>query len=131
MCIFFMSINRFRHYIIGIEEIDKEHLEFLELFESLDTEFIATKEIEEIRERLFLHFKNEEDYMERINYPYKNAHKIEHSYIKDKIDSIISKSKKSEDFTIRFTISSLKESLYKHIDDYDTQIGNFVNKRTK
>jgi len=123
-----MDKESFKHYMIGVKEIDDEHLVLLELMEKISLCAVGDKECikritNDIYEQTVIHGTHEEAFMEKINYPYITYHKQEHASILTRLRKL--KHNRVIHMPQRFLMESIREAVLGHIDKYDMQIGDF------
>lgn len=85
-------------YIIGIEEIDKQHEQLFNItnraYDLLKNEFTLDKYdkivviLGELKDYTVFHFKTEEEYMLKINYKRYFSQKVEHDEFINKINQV-------------------------------------------
>ena len=125
-----MDPDRFVHYILGIKEIDDEHLNIIQMFVEIstlrDSDCILYK-LEMFLKLIKEHFKNEEKLMEDHNFPYILHHKNEHKHIEFKIEKLIKNNKAKNKVELKYFINVLEDSLLRHIDQQDRQITEYLN----
>lgn len=84
-------------YSLGIEEVDLQHQDLLEMVNHLWLERMSPmnrkafqQKIREIIEFAQLHFETEESYFRKYDYPETQAHMIEHDFFRQKMNFFIS-----------------------------------------
>ena len=126
-----MNLERFRHYVVGIPEIDAEHWELCILLNEVaegankrDPKLLKELVIN-LSDRLKEHFVNEEKAMEDRDYPWLRPHKEDHQRMLNAIDRFLGR---TTDFgyTSTFFCSDLENLLIDHIDHQDRQYETFL-----
>jgi len=80
-------------FSVGVKQIDKQHKHFIgimdELFEAMqsDNKNAVPKIIIELTSYANMHFATEETYFDKFNYAESEAHKAEHTKIKNQVKS--------------------------------------------
>ena len=131
-----MNKERFRHYKLGYEAIDNEHLEILIL---MDDAMIASKDrdipklnecLNHIKACLTDHFNHEETLMDKIDYPYKAWHKEVHARVSNSLSETFNRytqNKNSVAAHIALT-RELEKIIAHHVDETDRQLVEYLNK---
>lgn len=93
-----MSIKWSDDYLIGVENIDRQHKKLFEIankaYDLLRNEFYTDKFdriveiLSELKEYTVFHFQTEEDYMQQIGYKKLFSQKIEHQNFINKINAV-------------------------------------------
>jgi hemerythrin-like metal-binding protein len=138
-----MSAERFIHYTIGLDEVDKQHFE---LFTNLDKLVACLKQsnieccltmLDEVKAKFVNHCVTEEQLMDSYEYPYVRYHKEHHhtvliGQITSMIDSITksAKSTNSMYYTPEF-IRSFEQTFLNHLDHEDRNFGEWIIKNKK
>lgn len=119
-----------KHNLLGVPELDREHLELANLLNKLNAAVIANQSAEvtarlltKLTSQILFHFQNEDRLMDKYGSPDKEAHKSEHQrlietvgYLKDKFDQ----------GGEMMALHSLKEWLLGHIAGSDRQLGEYI-----
>ncbi len=121
-------------YLTGIESVDREHEELVQLINDLDTALTEQKDdiqtvaksiLHQLRNYASTHFKNEEDYMEKIHDPELKKQQKEHADFLQKINEIpLDGSFSAED--LNKILNFLIRWLFHHILHSDRMIGKSV-----
>jgi hemerythrin-like metal-binding protein len=132
-----MTPDRFKHYTLGIPEIDNEHRAIFDALNNLK-DSIANKDVNKSWENkeIFInilknHLINEERLQEIWNFPYKQHHRDRHPSV-----VLAAYKRKSDDgrciiddnCILNLDTSSIIATLAMHIDEYDFQYIPFYNK---
>ncbi|RDU22882.1 bacteriohemerythrin [Anaerosacchariphilus polymeriproducens] len=121
-------------YLIGIEQIDKEHEKLFEIAEKvyqlLQDKFIPDKYdnirqvLIELREYTIMHFEHEEEYMKSIQYKRMFTQKVEHDAFRKKIEDLeFEKLDEKQEEMIKEILEFLTNWLVHHILETDKLIG--------
>ncbi len=106
----------------GIEEIDLQHSQFVDLFNHFNVAQQDRHEVNRIldglRDYVLYHFILEESLMEDAGYVFFRAHKKVHELIKKRLNEIYFRFKAGDDVTGR--LGSLLNNMYNHIQHDDT-----------
>ncbi len=128
-----MSLERFRHYTIGVPEIDAEHWELCALLNEAfkfakDRDAEALKKlVKELSAKLQEHFENEESAMADKSYPWLAAHIEDHQRMMRAMDRFLRRAN-DECYSTLYFSSDLEELLMQHIDQQDRQYEHFICK---
>jgi hemerythrin-like metal-binding protein len=114
-----MTPERFKHYITGIEKIDKEHWRVFELFASIGQSSIDSSELLALMKA---HHTDEEQFMRDINYPYYESHIKAHEDLHTAVVNLCTKSTPSKSYAAGMVMEAYKH----HIDWSDMQLSQFV-----
>lgn len=126
-----MNNDVFRHYKLGIEGIDEDHLRMIELVEKITQ---TSREKKWLLGRSYLtelhllkkeHFLEEECLMEKINFPYLSYHKLDHCRIVSELEKFL---KQFGQNGLGFSSDRLVKNVLDHIDHYDRQIMPYYQK---
>jgi hemerythrin-like metal-binding protein len=120
-----MSSESFKHYILGIPDIDKQHWQMFQIIALINDCFdpqVACHLVDALVDGWTSHRDIEERYMRLIKYPYVEAHLQDH----DKMSAAALSLKKKiyEDVEIKggkYYASKIEEMLRQHIDHNDRQ----------
>lgn len=120
--------KRFNNYLLEIDEIDKDHIELIDLLTTITDMIISRKNISNkldiFYSKLDTHFINEEAFMDKIKYPYIAHHKEAHRKTRIDFKNTISRFNESE-ISNSFFVKKLEDNLFYHIDQHDMQISTF------
>lgn len=126
-----MKIESFKHYRLGLEEIDKQHWELFEILNKM-TISLPDSEIVELASTLnklwFEHNITEESLMEEINFPYINAHKSSHEKMNIEFKKFMSKFESDKKYTMEYYKEDLEKMMINHVDIMDSQYGVWAKK---
>lgn len=122
-------------YLIGIEEIDKEHTVLFEIAEEIYqlciNELIPDKYdhiiglVERLKDYASMHFDHEEAYMESIGYKQLFTQKIQHDRFKRKMETIdLAAIDENDEQMIEELLKFVTDWLIDHILYTDKKIGN-------
>lgn len=120
---------------VGVEEIDKQHKEFIAALNALLDAMSKGKGSEEISGLLFFiegyvdkHFKLEEEYMRRFMYPQYRAHKAIHDgFIREMAELKKEFMEKGEAIRLIIKVEkNMLDWLLKHIKEVDKKLGAFL-----
>lgn len=131
-----MNTAEFKHFELGIPEIDDQHLYLLNKMDKVIFNRTCRdihdyiRLIEEIRDELLFHLTYEEELMSGIKFPLLALHKIEHARLVKMIQDVIFEIK-NDDTIDKFAyhiklIGILKEIFIKHLEEHDFQFANFL-----
>ncbi len=129
--------ERFNHYKIGHKEIDDDHMYMFDLMSLASTsssrdELLMTAKL--LQTFWVEHIEREHKFMEDVKFPYIKYHIEEHNKIseafKKSFSSIIDNTINEANITNRYNnpMNHLIETLLNHIDHYDTQFGDYIQK---
>jgi hemerythrin len=120
---------------IGVEAIDSQHKELLLRFDKLLTACQAGQGIEELKKlQAFLddyvhtHFNDEEALQRKHNYPDYEAHRAEHTFFIEQLNTLKAETEKEGISThhVVETNNMLLKWLLNHISKVDTKLGIFL-----
>lgn len=125
-----------KSYEIGIEKIDEQHKNLVEiishLFESMKVG-LGYKEInptiEQLRDYTIYHFTEEEKYMKEINYPEISEHIESHQYFIEIVQDFAKRQLEGEIALSLKLLDFLKNWLLNHILVTDKKIAIFVEEQ--
>ena len=125
-------------FILGVEEIDKQHRLLIEKFnEFIDTYREDPERVMNMMEMLVnyivLHFDTEEKYMEKYGYPDKEQHMKEHREFTKIVNKL------ADDFMVMGASPELEEKvenivggwIREHIPHIDKKLGAYLKDRMK
>lgn len=127
--IFHMDKEVFKHYKLGVDKIDTEHWELIQLMENLLHSPIdedINNKIQELRTKFYLHCLDEEDYMLSISYPFVDAHTEAHQRISSELETCLKRV--AAGHRDKYTTENFIRIFVTHIDHQDLQIVDFINK---
>jgi hemerythrin len=120
---------------VGVEEIDRQHKEFIAALNSLLDAMAKGKGRDEIGNILYFiegyvekHFNLEEEYMRRFMYPKYHAHKAIHDGFRKEM-SVIKQEYGEKGEAIRLVIKvekNMLDWLITHINEVDKKLGAFL-----
>ena len=124
-------------YNIGIEIIDEQHKELLNLTnqlyqacltggETVDTVFKKT--MAGMVKFVKYHFGTEQKLMERINYPWFTEHKKQHDVLIMEILMTAKEYNGNKKFVPNKFVRKLKDWIFHHIAIYDKKLGSYIIK---
>lgn len=119
-----MSVERFKHYKLGIPEIDKEHFELFELLNAVEVAIIngdyksAKEHFDDFFIKLDIHGINEEEMMNLIEYPFMKIHVSQHP---ESTMQMLKYRNKREDEMKFLTVTKIESLFADHIDKDDSQ----------
>lgn len=119
-------------YDIGIDAIDKQHRQLVEMISRLEVAFSTNAENKEMGNTLkFLvdyvnqHFSEEEAFMLNAGFPGYEQHKALHKDLIKEVTTVLLRIKKGESINSKELIAFLTDWLMNHILDEDKKIGEF------
>lgn len=120
-------------YEIGIENIDAQHKQLIEIINRLHeanvtgtSKMIVGEILQELLDYTIFHFNEEEMFLTNHNYPGFDKHKSEHEEFKNKIIKFIDDSKKQQLLISIKVIEYLKEWTISHILGNDKEYAEFI-----
>jgi hemerythrin-like metal-binding protein len=117
---------------VNIAEIDKAHLEHVqllkELSDAIETNTVTKEHIEKIKNSLKDHFEEEEKLMENHNVPTLIPHKKEHRNIIYKFDDTLDLIGNGGNAEKSLYVEYLHDIFLSHVDLWDSQYVPYVNK---
>lgn len=126
-----MSLERFRHYTVGIPEIDAEHWELCTLLNEA-AKYARGKDYQSLKElvttlskKLKEHFANEETAMVEKGYPWLKPHREDHQRMISAMDKFLAKTT-DVGYTSTFFCADLEDLFVDHIDQQDRQYEHFL-----
>ena len=128
-------IDRFKHYIVGVEAMDVEHLELAECIERLgrskDTSE-SSSTIDDLMRKWLDHHEHEERLMKEFGYPYCKYHFEQHANISYDFKRLQTKigSRYTFDETIAMLATDALELLLAHIDHHDREFAQWIAIKT-
>lgn len=116
------------NFSIGVQSIDQQHQELIDLLERCTKKSIASRDE---FERLFvemktcadIHFKTEEKMMQTLNYPELAEHQKQHRLFEENLELLEEEMKNWKKFTVITLTSLLRDWFIQHILDCDKKIG--------
>ncbi len=125
-------------YLVGIEQVDKEHQRLFEIFCTVHaslgargaaTEALTRKAVADLLEYAATHFASEEGLMEAASYPGLAAHRELHRQLLSQARDMEMRVESGD----RYLPAELSQFLYKwlinHIEIHDRQFGDFMAAR--
>ena len=127
-----MTRDSFKHYILGIPEMDDQHWELFEILNSIEYAVQSGASIENIRvylddffNKLSEHCADEEKLMQSCNYPYYEHHKATHP---ESSMQLMKKKDLIDDHLPYIDYNTMLILLRDHIDHADQQYVTFYKK---
>jgi len=115
-------------FILGIEDIDEQHKQLIELVNSMFASFKLDKNKKEIKENIksfvdfaSYHFGNEEQYFEQFNYPESESHIKEHNEFIKQVKAFQSDYNANKVKFLDDIMSYIKVWLYRHFTEIDVK----------
>lgn len=129
-----MRISRWSaNYVIGVEEVDREHQSLFATLDRLDDAIrngdaadVVTAVIERILDYTIYHFAHEEELMGRIKYPFLDDHRREHNALREQINSMRSRAEKGDPAIGGELLEFLTAWLRCHTTTTDRRIGSYM-----
>lgn len=131
-------MENIKELLVGIEEIDNQHIQVCDLFNSIskaneeNNEAEVMDKVPELIECWKKHFKFEEDLMAQYKYPGSDEHIKEHDDINDSIlnlEKMYSKGFKEVVPHLARHLNQWIEDHIKHIDGKDKELGKYLNSK--
>lgn len=123
-------------YDIGVDLIDKQHRQLVEMISRLEASLATDAENREMGDALkFLvdythqHFSDEEEFMLNAGFPMYEKHKGLHKDLIHEVKEVLLKLKRGEAIRPRELISFLTDWLMNHILDEDRKIAEYISAR--
>lgn len=114
---------------VGINEIDDQHKELLNIFNELN-ETLGNEDRKAVIDKLvkytIIHFATEEIVMNISNYPDIEEHKKQHKALNDTVCGYINKYEHDPDLTNHDLLLFLKQWLTEHTIESDKKFGAFL-----
>ena len=128
------ELSRFKHYMLGIQELDTEHLDMFVLI--YNSRFITKKEMLEANAVLLLemwdaHVLHETDFMKSLGYPFIKSHASEHVKIHDRLSEFVDRTHAYYSGSKHNGFADIGEMFLYHLDNFDQQIFTFVMQQEK
>lgn len=126
-----MIVERFVHYKVGVDSIDKDHYEIFlvmdEVISLAKSGYIinAKEKLLKLQEMVTEHFSKEEKFMEAINYKFIDSHKESHTSILRKIRDIIDHID-THNTMIKDYVNIFENIFFGHIDCQDLQYTEYI-----
>ncbi len=121
--------------LVGVPEIDQEHLELVNLLNKLnaavkkaDSIAITTSLFDEFVEKIATHFKAEERLMDRYGDPDSHAHITEHQRLISEVEHLRERFLHGRESHV---LQALKDWLLNHIMGSDRALGQFITQHGK
>ena len=125
-----------KEYSIGIESIDAQHQQLVNIINELKDGIDNKKENEVLKETLpklveysKIHFHDEEKQMEMAGYTDIHLHKAQHKILINQIIQVLEQLKSGKTNVSISLFDFLKNWLLKHVLDHDKEFGYFVNEK--
>ena len=120
-------------YDIGVDSIDKQHRQLVEIISRLEASLSTDAENREMGDALkFLvdytnqHFSEEEAFMQKAGFPGYEHQKTLHKDLIQEVMEVLLKLKRGESIRPQELINFLTDWLVNHILDEDKKIGEFI-----
>lgn len=120
-------------YDIGIESIDSQHRNLVELINSLQTavdystgEEYQRQALDKLVDYTRTHFKYEEGLMEQNGYPEFESHRAEHVRMIARVDEVLEAYRQDQEDAMKKAVAFLKGWLLNHINGTDRQYSKFL-----
>ena len=128
------ELSRFKHYMLGIHELDTEHLAMFALIHN--SRYITQKEILEANSVLLLdmwdaHVIHETEFMQSLKYPFIDSHISEHLKIRNKLLGFVDRIHTYHYGSKHNGFADVGEMFLYHLDHFDQQIYSFVMRQEK
>ena len=131
-------MEKIKDILVGIEELDNQHIEIYDLFNSImmakekNNEEEVMDNVEKLLEIWEKYFKYEDDLMEQYKYSSCDEHKKEHDDFRESIltlKKMYSKGFKYVLNTLAISLNQWVEEHIKHIAGKDRELGKFLNSK--
>lgn len=124
-----------KQFETGVEEIDAQHVEFINLLKEIGSRMGSSPKQEDITSHLAQlaeyakrHFKTEKEYMERAGYPNTAEHLKQHANLLQKIEYFEQEYKSENSSVAIFDLIDFMETwLLEHIPQYDKKFTEYLN----
>jgi len=120
-------------YSVGIESIDQQHKNLINLINMLQTtvDYSTGEEFEReclaaVVDYTKTHFVYEEGLMSKYGYPDFEAHKAQHQKMIDKVDDLLAAYQQRPESAMKDTLDFLKQWLIRHINGTDKQYSDYL-----
>ena len=120
-------------YSVGIESIDQQHKNLINLINMLQTtvDYSTGEEFEReclaaVVDYTKTHFVYEEGLMSKYGYPDFEAHKAQHQKMIDKINDLLAAYEEHPESAMKNALDFLKQWLIRHINGTDKQYSEFL-----
>ncbi len=120
-------------YSVGIESIDAQHRQLIELINRLQNavDYATGGEYERaaldaVVDYTREHFRYEEDLMEAHDYPSFEAHRAEHQKMVARVEDLLQAYRNNEDRALQDALAYLKAWLINHINGTDQQYSEYL-----
>ena len=127
-----MANNWTDKYLINIEEIDKQHKGFFELWDNkclrpdLKNHEQLSLIIDKLEDYIEEHFAYEEKLLEKADYPYIENHKAQHRFFIQKVNEMKQELEYMNPLLFEKTAAFMKKWFLSHIMQSDKDYRNFV-----
>ena len=127
-------------YATGIELIDKQHRELMNLTNELYRACLSGKEkanaaFEDAMSRMVeyvrFHFSNEQKLLEQLKYPDYNKHKLQHDTLVKNILEAVKEYDKGNKFVPNNFVRTLKDWIFGHIAVFDKSYAFYISSQRK
>lgn len=125
-----MTAESFKHYVLGIPDIDKQHWQMFQIIAMINDCFdpqVACHLVDALVDGWTSHRDIEERYMRSNGYPFTDSHLLDHD--KMTFNTIALKKRIYADVNIKggkYYGSQIEEALRQHIDHNDRQFAVWV-----
>jgi hemerythrin-like metal-binding protein len=120
-------------YSVGIESIDQQHKNLINLINMLQTtvDYSTGEEFEQqclaaVVDYTKTHFVYEEGLMSKYGYPDFEAHKAQHQKMIDKVNDLLAAYEEHPESAMKDALDFLKQWLIRHINGTDKQYSEFL-----
>ena len=120
-------------YGIGIEELDEQHKQLVDLLNSLIQSINRGEHDEAVKQALrgmvdyvSYHFAAEEDLMNKVDYPDFESHRKQHNAFVVKITNYLKRMQSGQELSAFELVSFLKTWLLRHIAGSDRNIARYI-----
>jgi hemerythrin len=125
-----MKITWKPDFSVGVEAIDKQHMELIEIANELnnhDSVVELDSVIGKVRKYIQTHFEFEEMLMAKYAYPKKKQHVVQHDVLRVSYDAFVKGSKSQED--VKRIRTLIFQWFVNHVieDKHDMDLGKFLN----
>jgi len=125
-----MELARLKHYQVGVEAVDEEHLKIFAILENMKWKYTDADEvilqslITQLQTVLEEHCISEEAFMESFDYPFLNPHKEAHSRLISFLKQRLKTATKYKD-SAKYIADEIIKEFQSHIEWYDIQYADY------
>lgn len=123
-----MISNHLQHCILGISEVDSDHIRLLhelhDLINLVRNEQPYEEAVTAIKRNMRNHFEREDELMKKIKYPFIAAHKRDHANLLDLIDKFSSQVRIGN--SLAYATMVVENIFADHIVNFDRQYADFM-----